>query len=229
MKVWWAFLPERCVYEHSLRVAMEIAYKLGRLSCIQPELQFQPIWAGYGRTDLTRQGLCETFYNQSKDPDDVLVMFDIDHQHPTDILQTLVRHKLPIVVPLMFRRGEPYQACAFRRGADGELYHIGPDFSPGVHEVQAVGSGVIAIQRGVFETLLAAGHRWWWKYEYLEDPNRGPSEDLYFSKICEATGIKMYVDCSVETPHLHIGYINRQTFARFNADNPGEAGVLVGL
>jgi hypothetical protein len=220
-RVWWAFLPERCIYDLSWKASMQIAYRLGQLSQIYPEQKWEPVWTQYGRTDITRQGLSEVFQQESSRPDDTLIMLDIDHDHPVAVAKRLAAHDLPVVVPLMFRRGEPYDACAFRRGPDNELHHL-RSFDPGVFEMNWVGSGAIAIQRWVFDKLAAAGHKWFFKYEYFDDPQRAPSEDLYFSKICEAAGIKMYVDTTFETRHISLGTIGQDTHEAYVADHPEE-------
>ena len=149
-------------------------------------------------------------------------MLDVDHDHPPEMMERLVAHDVPIVTPLMFRRGEPFQACAFRRGKDGELHHLA-NFPMGLHRMDAVGTGAIAIQRQVFERLREAGHQWFFKYEYDEQLG-SPSEDLYFSKICEQAGIEMYVDTTIESPHITYGFIDRTTHDGFMQDNPDALG-----
>jgi len=218
--VWWCVLPERCVYDLSLVAAMKVAYRMGKLG-------YRPVWAQYGRTDVTRQGLALAFMEASANPTDTLVMLDIDHDHPAAVVQRIVAHDVPVVVPLMFRRGEPYQACAFRAGPDGVLHHLAT-FPPGLHRMDGVGAGVIAIQRQVFERLRAAGHQWFFRYEY--GPNlEAPSEDMYFSKICGEAGIEMYVDTTIETPHIALGLIDQQTHDDYMADNPDALGGLLSL
>lgn len=204
-KVFFGILPERCVYDLAFEVGLKIAYRAASKG-------FAPIYAQYGRTDVTRQAMCEYFLANTTDPADTLVMLDVDHDHPPEIVERLAAHTVPVVAALAFRRCEPFQACAFRRGPDGGLRHLAT-FPAGLHPMAAVGTGAIAIKRAALVQLQAAGHEWFFKYEYghcAEGPT-APSEDLYFSKICEAAGVGMFVDTTIETPHITLSFIDRQT------------------
>lgn len=226
-QIWIAFLAERCVYAESLQVSNRLYYRAGARG-------YHPIFTGYARTDINRQGVAEAFLENSKSPDDTLVMCDIDHDHALETVERLVGYDKPIVVPLMFRRGEPYDACAFGKDAEGGIHHLA-SFGVGLKQVRGVGSGAIAIKRSVFEALQAAGHEFFWKYEYLNaEPDKGlgkrsPSEDLYFSKICDELGIEMYVDTDMEAPHMLMGYVDRFVHEAFRADHPERFGVTVKL
>lgn len=216
-KVFVAVLPERCMYDLAVQSAMRVMYRAG-------ELGYVPMWLQYGRTDWNRQSCAEAFLRSTKNDDDTLVMLDIDHDHPKNIVEKLVADDKDVVVPLMFRRGEPYQCCAFRRTPDGVLHHIAT-FPAGLHKMDALGAGALAIKRKVFTTLQAAGHCWFWKYEY-KDNLESPSEDLYFSKICGEAGVEMWLDCDIETPHITYGFIDRSTHDEYFADHP-ELGNLI--
>lgn len=222
-QVWFCFLPERAIYDVSFGVAQRIAYRAGARG-------YHPIWASYGRTDIVRQGCAEMFLRFAKQPNDTLVLFDIDHDHAVETIEILVAHDKPIVVPLMFRRGEPFEACAFRVDDAGGEHNLA-EFGRGLQQVDRVGHGAIAIQRHVFDTLRAAGHHWFWKYEYVDPVDgegaRAPSEDLYFTKICQAAGIEMYVDTDFEAPHMTIGYIDQDVHKAYMADHPDILGLKV--
>ena len=220
-QVYWAFLPERCIYDKSFNAALRCAYRAGMMRASTPNL-YKPFIIEYERTDTARQRLAMQFYAETSNPDDTLVMLDIDHDHPPDIISRLASHDVPIVVPLMFRRGEPHECCAFRRGADGELHHVvTKNLPPGLHEMHAVGTGAIAIQRRVFTALLEAGHKWFFNYTYFDDM-RAPSEDLMFCEKVNALGIKMYLDATIETPHLVLNIIDRESHELYMLDNPEE-------
>ena len=197
---------------------MKVAYRMGQLG-------WTPLWAEYGRTDVTRQGLALAFLEHSANPNDTLVMLDVDHEHPREVLERLAAHDVPVAAALNFRRGEPYQACAFRRSGVGDLHHLA-SFPPGLHRMDALGTGAIAIQRRVFERLQALGHVWFFKYEYGSptDPLASPSEDMYFSKICEEAGIEMFVDTTIVSPHITLGLIDQDTHEAYMADHPDAMG-----
>lgn len=228
-RVWWAFLLERCAYDLAVDAVARVSWTMGKLAERFPEQAWRPLYVAhndgnrpgwtYMRTDVARQMYCEAFLLRAKDPTDTLVMFDIDHDHTPHIAQQLVGRDVEVCVPLMFRRGEPYQACAFKRAPDGELRHM-LQFPPGLWEVDAVGSGVIAIQRQALQKIKDAGlGPWFWRYQYFDDM-RAPSEDLYFSELCGRAGVRMWIDTTIETPHIGLGLINRELHDEYLADHP---------
>lgn len=215
-RIWWATLPERCIYDLSYNVGLRMAYVAGQRGYV-------PIYPEYGRTDATRQGIALAFMRESHNPDDTLVMTDIDHDHAPELIERLVARDVPVVVPLMFRRSAPYEACAFRRGEDGKLHHLA-SFEPGLYRMDAVGAGAIAIQRRVFEQIGL--DEWYWQYRY-DASMYSPSEDLYFSGLCERKGIAMYVDTTIESPHMALSFIDRDTHVGYMADHPEALGGTV--
>lgn len=216
-RVWYAALMERCLYDQA-------AMRLMQVSAVCGSYGFQLIGTEYGRTDETRNLLARAFLLVSRRPDDTLVMLDVDHAHPKHVVPWLAQHNVEVVTPLIFRRGPPYQACAFRADAQGGLHHLETStMAPGLHRMDGgVGTGAIAIQRRVFEKLAhLAPH--YFRYEY--DPLLGaPSEDMFFCKHAAAAGVEMWVDTVFESPHLALGRIDRDVAERYQADHPGEAG-----
>jgi hypothetical protein len=221
-QIYVAVLPERAVYAESFNMGAQLAWVAGQRG-------YEPIFPGYGRTDISRQRIADIFLAKTKQPTDTLVMFDIDHDHKNYSVERLVAYDQPIVVALAFRRGEPYDACAGIRDMAGDIHHLA-EFDRGLQQMNWVGHSAIAIQRHVFETLLLAGHQFFWKYEYLNaDPlmgleKRAPSEDLYFSRICDELGIAMYCDTDFEAPHMTLGYIDKEWHALYRADHPEAFG-----
>lgn len=221
-QIWYAVLKERAVYGESSNIAEELGYVAGQKG-------YQPIFPQYGRTDITRQQCADTFLAGTKNPTDTLVMFDIDHDHDACTVERLVAHDKPIVVALAFRRGEPYDACTGIRDTKGDIHHLA-EFGKGLQQMNWVGHSAIAIQRNVFERLLTAGHEFFWKYEYLNaEPEKGlgkraPSEDIYFSKICDELGIEMYCDTDFVAPHAVLYYIDREFHEMYRADHPERFG-----
>lgn len=210
-QVWWCILPERCVYDISLDVAlhvMEHNMKEG----------FRPIYAMYGRTDRNRQALADAFLELSKNDTDTLVMLDIDHDHPPSIVSRLVSHNVEVVSALMFCRTPPYTCSSYRHNGTSDLMPLGT-FPPGLHPMHAVGTGAIAIQRRALLKLREAGHDVFFKFEY-GNRSQWPGEDLYFSKLCEAHGVGMYVDTTTECPHITYGFVDRSTHDGWQEDHP---------
>lgn len=172
----------------------------------------------YGRTDVNRNTFAKALL-QSKATH--LVMLDLDHAHPPDIVERLARWVLQdrtrqVVGGLNFRRGEPYDPCAFIMGEDGEL-HAPADWPQGLIEVDAIGHGALLVSREVFERLEPP----YWAYSYAHvDREIYPSEDMYFSWLCKEAGIKLWCDTMTTSPHLITGVIDESVFRSWLADNP---------
>src|SRR3990172_9067564 len=219
-QVWWAFLSERCEYDQAGMVRERIAYRAGQRG-------YRRIECEYGRMDVRRMGLSVIFKQLTTAPTDTLVMLDIDHEHPPDVIERLAAHDVGVVAPLMFRRGEPYEACAFRAAPDGSIHHLA-NFPEGLFEMAQVGTGAIAIQRWVFDELdRQVLGPWYFRYNYRvgEDGTlHMPSEDMHFGEICRKAGIPHYVDTSFESPHATIGFVDKQTHLDYWADHPPATG-----
>ena len=224
-RVWYAFLTERCVYDLSAGVMQRVAFQAAQRGYMRIETE-------YGRTDVVRMGLALGFKAVATNPRDTLVMLDVDHDHPANIITRLVAHDVGVVAPLMFRRGEPYEACAFRAGGSptgsgSDIHHLAT-FPPGLYEMAQVGTGAIAIQRWVFDELDRRGlGPWYFRYDYRLGPQgelHMPSEDMHFGELCRKAGIKHYVDLSFESPHVTLGFVDKQTHLDYWADHPPATG-----
>lgn len=173
----------------------------------------------YSRTDIARNGLVEMFLAESQEDDDVLVMLDDDHLFPPDVVRRLVRHNVPVVGALAFRRGVPYFPCMFVRVEGG--YGVVGQWDPGLHEVAMVGTGAIAIRRHVFTQLDDAGFPWpYFRYQYPAGDRVLPSEDIYFSQTCEKAGVQIYCDTTFCIPHLTSATVDEQSWQQWQEDHP---------
>jgi hypothetical protein len=66
-----------------------------------------------------------------------------------------------------------------------------------------VGTGAIAIRRWVFTKLDENGYTWpYFRFEYPKECNFNKSEDIVFCEICEKSGIAMYCNTEIVSPHL---------------------------
>lgn len=146
-----------------------------------------------------------------------LLMLDSDHIHPVDIVERLARwvqhdpNKL-VVGGLNFRRGAPFDPCAYMTDAEGTLYPL-LEWKQGCFPVDVLGSGCILIAASVFYELPFP----WFGYSYerneaLDWPACGiealgagvqwPGTDIWFSQRCEAAGIQQWVDTTTSSPHI---------------------------
>lgn len=176
---------------------------------------FPFITMNYGRTDLIRNkmalSLLRSHYTH-------LIMLDIDHVHPVDIVQRLMQNfvddpSLRIVGGLNFRRGEPYDPCAFIRTDEGKFLPMS-DWPQGLVRVDALGTGCIAIAREVFEQIDPP----WFFNNYDErliwrDIWQG--EDMGFAEKCRAHGIAQYVDTRVTSPHLIDAVVSEDSYREY--------------
>jgi hypothetical protein len=190
------------------------------------KLNYNYLALPYARTDFARNALAERFMQLSTEPDDTLIMLDNDHDHKPDTLVRLVECNQPFVGALAFRRGEPYDPCAFVRLADGKLHAMAGWDAGQLYRVQVLGHAAIAIQRRVFMHLQAEGMQPpWWRYVYTEGSlTTMPSEDMYFCALCEKAGVPQYVDTGLIAPHLTVGYIDDSSWRAWVADHPGSVG-----
>ena len=175
----------------------------------------------YTRTDLARNrfaiSLLESNYTH-------LLMLDLDHVHPRDIVQRLARWPLmnpdiQVVGGLNYRRSEPYEPCCFFINEKGDGVNAPAEWSPGLLKVDYIGTGSILIAREVFEKIEPP----WFKNLYGIEANwadEWPGEDIGFSDACRAAGIGMYVDTTTTSPHVSDRLIGEKTFRAYLEQHP---------
>ncbi len=173
----------------------------------------------YQRTDLARN---RASMELLKSDFTHLLMLDIDHVHPHDIIQRLAKwvlkdpKKYQVVGGLNFRRSEPYDPCAYKTGADGSMYTIAWEKDDEIVEVDRLGTGSILIAREVFETIPPP---WFWNDYSQSWRDAWPGEDIGFNKLCVQHGIKMWVDVTVTSPHITPAIIDGATWQKWTANN----------
>lgn len=167
----------------------------------------------YTRTDMARNLFAEHVLAHEQFTH--LVMLDIDHDHPFDVVTRLVRSveedaARQVVTALSFRRGQPYEPVAYRRTEENRFVAV-LDWEPGeVLQVDVVGCGAIIIAREVFERVP-----WpWFGYSY---PARGeyPSDDVWFSERCRNHDVNLYVDTRIRNDHLTVARVNDGVFRAY--------------
>lgn len=178
----------------------------------------------YGRTDAVRNKLAIELL---KTDFTHLLMLDIDHKHPWDIVQRFARWVLAdpgkkVIGGLNFRRGAPYDPCCYIMGQDGKLYPP-VEWEAGLIRVDAIGTGSILIAREVFETIPPP----WFYNDYTRVwEDEWPGEDIGFSKLCREYGFEMWVDTTTTSPHLIDAAIDESSFREYLADQQNPAPIL---
>lgn len=205
-----AFVPQYAALPH----ADDVFYSFWALA--QQGLPIMRI--PYGRVDLARNRAAQTLLGSDFTH---VLMLDADHQHPPHITQRLARWVIDdpsrwVVGGLNFRRGEPYDPCAYVMGSDGLLYPPA-EWGQGLTEVDAIGTGSLLIAREAFEAMDPP----WFFNDYSRAwEDKWPGEDLGFCTKCRDLGIKMYVDTTTSSPHMIDGIVDESVYREYLADNP---------
>jgi hypothetical protein len=154
-----------------------------------------------------------------------LLMLDIDHVHPWNIVQrlakwVLLKPEVQVVGGLNFRRGEPYDPCCGYWGDDGK-YYTPAEWGKGLIQVDLIGTGSILIAREVFEIIPPP----WFTNDYSKAwADLWPGEDATFSRRCNDYEIDLYVDTQLSSPHLRPSVVTEDTFRKYMNDNGTETG-----
>lgn len=144
-----------------------------------------------------------------------LFQLDGDILAPKETIPKLVSHRLPIVSGLYYQRfptwtgiEAAYLPCMFNElvGPDGKVGKQAiTEFIPGsLVEAHCVPGGCLLEHRSVFERMLAAGIKEFYKWTLTaasEPPGSGRSEDFEHIARARALGFKAFVDTSIVCTH----------------------------
>ena len=162
------------------------------------------------RTDLNRIMYCMHLLDNPRFSH--LVMLDIDHLQPVDIVFRLCeavaedRSRL-VVSGLTHRRREPFEPIAFIK--DGDKFEAVTDWEQGeVVKVDMLSPACTIFSREVFENIDPP----WWAYTYEPGQMYYPTEDVYFCEVCREHGVEMWVDTRIRSPHISVGAIDDNVF-----------------
>jgi hypothetical protein len=169
-----------------------------------------PIEMDYTRTDLARNKVSMHFL---KTDFTHLLMLDIDHTHPMDIVQRLSRwflyDKLSggqlvedgpawVIGGLNFRRSYPHDPCAFVLDENGRVC-APKEWGDGLMRVNLLGTGSMMIAR---EALEAVPPPWFWNDYSQAWGDVYPGEDLGFCRKLIEHKIPVFADTTVTSPHI---------------------------
>lgn len=174
----------------------------------------------YDRIDVTRNRMAQHLLDTHEFTH--LLMLDMDHQHPPDIVRRLTRWWLKdpeklVIAGLNFRRNEPYDPLVWFKGPDGAMYHA-TDWPQGLLRCDIVGTGAMLIHRSVFERIPGP----WFCNDYSRAPEMDawPGEDIGFCKLCDQAGIKVWCDTTTTSPHLSQTAVGQETYRAYVAAYP---------
>jgi len=144
-----------------------------------------------------------------------LFFLDADILAPKETIPRLMSHRLPIVSALYYQRFPTwtgmeglYLPCMFNEVAqpNGTIQKQPiTDFKPGsLVEAHMVPAGSLLIHRSVFERMLAAGIKMFFRWTLTAEsvpPGTGYSEDFFFCKQARELGFKVFCDTSLVCEH----------------------------
>ena len=137
----------------------------------------------YRRTDLARNLACYHLLDNPRFTH--IVMLDMDHQHPRDIVGKLCRavaedRTRAVVSALTYRRGVPYEPIAFRLNDEGKFVAVTEWQRGEVLEIDQCSPACTIMSREIFEEVDPP----WWAYTYHPEKYYFPTEDIFFSQLC---------------------------------------------
>jgi len=174
----------------------------------------------YTRNDIAREKFAEFLMSSQATH---LLMLDSDHIHPPDIVDRLARwfraypDLVQVVGGLNYRRGEPFDPCAFLDPGDGGFRRM-DNWGLGATEIEALGTGSIMIARSVFEKL--ADQKPWFGYDY--NLPGYPGTDMWFSRLCTKNDISLWCDTTTTSPHIGDRFITEKDYRAWIAEHMEE-------
>lgn len=130
---------------------------------------------------------------------DCVVFFDDDHEFDSDTvlrLCAMLHSGWDLAAPLIVKVEPPFQSVAWQR-IDGKLVPFVPWGKSGVHEMDEIGTGILAVKRRVFETVPAP----WFQLGQLDGHPDYMGEDVFFARAARAAGFRIGLDVNFPAGH----------------------------
>lgn len=144
----------------------------------------------------------------------LLMMLDSDHLHPPDVVTRLMarmgggKDRL-VVAGLNYRRSPPWDSLAGWWCKDKPGWDTPYTWPNQLTEVEIMGSGSMLINTEAFKKLPTP----WFGYSYdPKTPSQFPGVDIWFCRLCQAAGIKLWLDPTMTSPHLTDAQVDRAIF-----------------
>ena len=129
-----------------------------------------------------------------------IIFWDSDTVADANVIDALVKHDLPIISPVIYKKGGAHEPCFGYWDPLRRLYRTPMPFPYNeMLKVDIVGTGFLLVKREVFESLTFP-----W-FECGDDDQSG--EDVYFSLKCREADIPIYVDTSIHLGHIATPYV----------------------
>lgn len=127
-----------------------------------------------------------------------ILWIDSDMRFPPDTISSLLSHKKDIVGANYSTRVKPHRPVAFKdpNNLDKRVFT-----GSGIEPVFAVGSGLLLVNRNVYEKLSRPHYSIEWNNDYTNLVG----EDIYFCKKAAEFGFTTYVDHELSKRISHIG------------------------
>lgn len=202
--------------ERAISYADKVFYNFLNLASYAPAFAQE----NYGRVDLVRNKMVMQLLQSNYTH---LLMLDIDHIHPADIVQRLAKWVLldpavKVVSGMNFRRGKPFDpVCGNYDGHKQRMTMV--EWDQGLIRVDETGAGSLLVHRSVFEEMEPP----WFFHVYDKVwENDWPGEDMGFCRKCNELDIPIYVDTTTTSPHCIDGVVTESTFRTYMQMNPQE-------
>ena len=135
---------------------------------------------------------------------DFLLMLDVDHTFPSNLIHRLIKHNKPVVAANCVTKQLPSQptgrAQSETNPQNGVPVYSDPETS-GLERIWRIGTGVMLIRKDVLEKVPHSA----WAMIYREDLDTYQGEDWSFCTACEELGIPLYIDHDVSKKIGHEG------------------------
>ena len=133
-----------------------------------------------------------------------LLMLDTDQVYPHDTLTKLIAHKVDVCGVSVHKRWAPFNPVMLR--GDLGRYEIIDEkemYSGELVEVDATGTGCLLFNMEVFDRISPP----WFKFDVCDRKPVG--EDIYFCSKARRSGVRIFVDTSIQVGHLTTIEVNQ--------------------
>lgn len=204
-KVYYGFLQERTgsPYWESNLSANQVIEHTARLGPDYEMIALRSLPVAHARNAHCQYFMAQ---NGNGDGDDVLVMMDVDHIYPPDIVPKLAAHPPArgVVCGLAVARGETPFVCFFGANDKGNMTAMSAWQQGEIAEGWVGGTGAIAIKRWVLWALYDRAPSW---FRYIYGGYEfEPTDEMDFGYACHRRGIKHYCDTNIWIPHVSVEF-----------------------